>query len=353
MPLHRRQFLFGTLALPAFAATKNPKNKIVERPNIVCIEAQDLGAYMLGCYGNSEVRTPHIDRLAQIGVRFSNNFAAAPVSSAGREPLETSPTLLKGGYHQVSAEDFLKGPPPPQPFLLTISWPSPLAQAAPQSKLDLYTSVNFETIGREAATAGQMATLRKYAAGLTTLDEQLPALQAKLEQGGLSDKTALIFTSSNGYLLGQHGLWGDGLASDPVNMFEEVVRVPLIFACPALFPPQTNPTEIVSVWNLWPTLCDLGGEGPGGASYLPFVYGHRLPKKQSWPGVAFARFRNAQMARDDRYKVVLYDQPKGPNQFFDISVDPHEQVNQYDNPQYSSARDHLTAELAAWRRPPQ
>ena len=55
MQLNRRHFLMGALAAPALAATK--KQPQVERPNIVLIVGEELGAYMIGCYGNSEVRT--------------------------------------------------------------------------------------------------------------------------------------------------------------------------------------------------------------------------------------------------------------------------------------------------------
>jgi hypothetical protein len=78
MPLNRRHFLFGALAAPVLAATK--KQAVAERPNIVLIVAEDLGAYMVGCYGNTEVHTPNIDRLAQTGVRFHNSFSCSPVA---------------------------------------------------------------------------------------------------------------------------------------------------------------------------------------------------------------------------------------------------------------------------------
>src|ERR1017187_7065080 len=77
MPLNRRHFLFGALAAPVLAATK--KHAVAERPNIVLIVAEDLGAYMLGCYANSEVHTPNIDRLAQTGGRFHNSFSCSPL----------------------------------------------------------------------------------------------------------------------------------------------------------------------------------------------------------------------------------------------------------------------------------
>ncbi|MGE5486349.1 MAG: hypothetical protein ACM3ZB_00845 [bacterium] len=40
---------------------------------------------------------------------------------------------------------------------------------------------------------------------------------------------------------------------------------------------------------------------------------------------------------------------QGPNELFDLRADPNERTNQYNNPEFVSVRDRLTAELAAWR----
>jgi hypothetical protein len=67
MPLNRRHFLFGALAAPVLAATK--KHAAVERPNIVLIVAEELGAYMARvlweCGGaHAEYRPAGADRRA-------------------------------------------------------------------------------------------------------------------------------------------------------------------------------------------------------------------------------------------------------------------------------------------------
>ena len=54
----------------------------MQRPNILVILADDLAAWMLGCYGNQEIKTPNIDNLARAGVRFANSFC--PRQSARR-----------------------------------------------------------------------------------------------------------------------------------------------------------------------------------------------------------------------------------------------------------------------------
>ena len=56
------------------------------------------------------------------------------------------------------------------------------------------------------------------------------------------------------------------------------------------------------------------------------------------------------MARDSRFKLVLRNEGKGPNEFYDLTADPREKVNHYDNPQFVTVRDRLAKQLAEWRR---
>ncbi|MBT3708513.1 MAG: sulfatase-like hydrolase/transferase, partial [Gammaproteobacteria bacterium] len=55
-----------------------------QKPNILFIMADDLGWMDLACQGNKLVETPHLDRLAKQGMRFTSAYAAAPVCSPTR-----------------------------------------------------------------------------------------------------------------------------------------------------------------------------------------------------------------------------------------------------------------------------
>src|SRR5262245_26277109 len=91
MTVSRRNFVIGSLALPAFAA-KKPTG---ETPNIVLMLVDNLPAWILGCYGNKEVQTPQIDRLAQTGTRFVNHFAGSPLPGPARAILLTGRTAVQ------------------------------------------------------------------------------------------------------------------------------------------------------------------------------------------------------------------------------------------------------------------
>jgi arylsulfatase A len=60
------------------------------KPNIVLVVADDLGIFDLGCYGRVDHRTPHLDRMAAEGVRFTSGYCALPICSASRAALLTS-----------------------------------------------------------------------------------------------------------------------------------------------------------------------------------------------------------------------------------------------------------------------
>jgi arylsulfatase A-like enzyme len=449
-----RRFFFGSLA-PALLAQN--RDHAPTRPNILLILADDLAAWMLGCYGNKEIRTPNIDLLAAMGTRFRNHFACTPVCSPSRATLLTGRTPRQHGVHDFLTPKPVENPPqgqvaPPasfaqeimisdllaqngyncgylgkwhmgnddqpqhgftywytktggrgyvdpqmsfngkpqqekgylteiltakagefigqqsggQPFFLTVGYLNPHTpyEGHPQKYYDMYAKTSFDTVGWEPAAPNALrekeylsdivGNLRKAAAAATALDDQLPALIGKLKQHGVYDNTLIIFTSDNGYLLGRHGLWSKGLASDPINMYEEVVQIPMLWAWPGKVPVQHTPPETVSSYDFMPTLCDLAGvpvpkRNLCGRSYLPLVTGKRLPRNETWRNYVFGHYRNTEMARDARYKLVLRNAGKGPNELYDLRSDAREKVNQYDNPAFVNTRERLTRELAGWR----
>ena len=70
-----------------------------DRPNILLILTDDQGAWAMGCAGNSEIRTPNLDRLAREGIRFENFFCASPVCSPARASILTGRIPSQHGVH--------------------------------------------------------------------------------------------------------------------------------------------------------------------------------------------------------------------------------------------------------------
>jgi len=70
-----------------------------ERPNVLIILTDNQGPWTLGCYGNPDIRTPNIDRLAQSGVLFLNAYACNPVCSPNRATLLSGLMPSQHGVH--------------------------------------------------------------------------------------------------------------------------------------------------------------------------------------------------------------------------------------------------------------
>jgi choline-sulfatase len=81
MAITRRELLAGAAAQAA------PKTR--RRPNLLFILADDHAGYVLGCDGNPLARTPHLDRLASQGTRFSAHYCNSPVCTASRQSFFT------------------------------------------------------------------------------------------------------------------------------------------------------------------------------------------------------------------------------------------------------------------------
>jgi len=76
--------LFRLLILIFLSAIFSSCNRPEPKPNIIFIMADDLGYGELGCYGQEKIRTPHLDRLAEEGMRFTQFYAGSPVCAPSR-----------------------------------------------------------------------------------------------------------------------------------------------------------------------------------------------------------------------------------------------------------------------------
>ena len=75
------------------------------KPNIVFIISDDQGVWANGCYGNSEIITPNIDKLSSEGMRFNNFFCASPVCSPARASFLTGCIPSQHGIHDWLRDD--------------------------------------------------------------------------------------------------------------------------------------------------------------------------------------------------------------------------------------------------------
>ncbi len=101
-----RNIFFIAIAFGLFLVSCNTKEtgneKQTRKPNIVYILADDLGYGELGCFGQEKIETPHIDKLAEAGMKFTQHYAGAPVCAPSRCVLLTG---LHTGHAFVRSND--------------------------------------------------------------------------------------------------------------------------------------------------------------------------------------------------------------------------------------------------------
>ncbi|MCX6848764.1 MAG: sulfatase-like hydrolase/transferase [Verrucomicrobia bacterium] len=93
----------GLVCLASASAAPRP-------PNLVFILTDNQGAWTLGCYGNPDIRTPNIDRLAAEGIRFTHALSSNPVCSPTRATFLTGLIPSQHGLHSFLDPKFMMGP---------------------------------------------------------------------------------------------------------------------------------------------------------------------------------------------------------------------------------------------------
>lgn len=101
MNLFRLFVLLATVGIAIAAPAK---------PNLVFILTDNQGAWTLGCYGNPDIRTPHIDKLAAEGIRFTRALSSNPVCSPTRATFLTGLIPSQHGVHSFLDPKFMMGP---------------------------------------------------------------------------------------------------------------------------------------------------------------------------------------------------------------------------------------------------
>ena len=183
---------------------------------------------------------------------------------------------------------------------------------------------------------------------MLAVEEMLASLVEELEAAGELDNTYIIFTSDNGYLLGEHR---NNEQKD--RPYEESARVPLYVRGPGITP-KTQVDELVLNNDLVPTFAELAGvelgeEETDGRSLLPFLRGEgpRLWRStvllEGFVGKG-ARVYGA--VRTKTHKYVEYG--NGETELYDLREDPYELENVYETADLSLIED-LKVRLEALR----
>ncbi len=453
---------------------------MTDRPNLLFIMSDDHAAHAISAYGSRINETPHLDRIANNGMRFDAAFCTNSICTPSRAailtgtynhvngattletPLDSSQwtfpqSLQEAGYttgivgkwhlgHGPGADpvgfdfwrilpgqghydnpvmleengriversgyvtdlitddcvDFIDrhkdGPfalfchhkashrtwnPAPRHFTLydDVDIPEPatfwddldgraeVVKAVKMHMMDLDPITDLKAIVPEGLSRDEeiewryQRYIKDYLRVVAAMDEGIGRMLDKLDEEGLTENTIVVYTSDQGFFLGDHGWFDKRL------MYEESLGMPLLIQYPQRIQAGTASDDIVVNVDFGPTLLDLMGvEIPDhvqGRSFAPILDGET---PEDWPESMYYRYW---MHRDGAHNtpahygvrtrthklICYYNDPLGQEgaqgpidpiewEMFDLVNDPLELNNVVADPAYAEIRTELAAELA-------
>lgn len=188
--------------------------------------------------------------------------------------------------------------------------------------------------------------LQGYYAAVTAVDEGVGKVFDALRRNDLLEDTVVIFSGDNGMNLGQHGVWGKGNGTWPMNMYDSSVKVPFIMWGPKWMRKGAVITNLCSHYDILPTLRDFLQLPPldnlPGESFLPELTAPQPCKDRTL--CILDEYGPVRMVRSRTHKLV-WEPLRGNHQLYDLVRDPDEEVNLYGHPDYAAVQNTLLEEL--------
>lgn len=207
-------------------------------------------------------------------------------------------------------------------------------------------------VGNDLAKWKYLRFLRDYLKCIKSIDDGVGELLTYLDKNGLAENTIVVYTSDQGFFLGEHGWF------DKRFMYEESFRTPLVIRYPKEIKPGTTIDKLVQNLDFAPTFLDYAGvvspEDMQGESFRKLVSG----KTRKWRDAAYYTFYEypavAMVKRHhgiatERYKLIHYYYDVDEWEMYDLKNDPHEMKSVYNNPAYASVQKKLHAKLTKLR----
>ncbi|KGE12270.1 sulfatase [Sphingobacterium deserti] len=195
--------------------------------------------------------------------------------------------------------------------------------------------------------------MQDYMGTVAAVDDGVGKLLDYLKANGLEENTIVIYTSDQGFYLGEHGWF------DKRFMYEESLRTPLLIRYPKEIPPGKIADDLVQNLDFAPTLLDYAGiEIPKdiqGESFRALVAG----KDTTWRDAVYYTYyeypsihmvKRHYGIRTDRYKLIHFYYDVDEWELYDLEKDPNELKNVYNDPTYASIKQQMTVKLKDVRK---
>ena len=256
-----------------------------------------------------------------------------------------------------------------KPFYLSVHYTAPHSpwgeEQHPKKWIDYYKDCEFSNIpdipdhpdmttGPVYGTEKRRENLVGYFAAISAMDEQLGRILDRLEELRLTENTLVIFTADNGMSMGQHGIWGKGNGTFPMNMYDTAIKVPFLASYLARIPKGSICSAMVSAYDLFPTLLELTGcsyKGERilpGKSFLGCLFGEEEDRREN-ALVVFDEYGPVRMIRTKEWKYI-HRYPYGKNELYHLTEDPGEETNLYGKADYEKIAAEMRVEMENWFR---
>jgi len=221
-------------------------------------------------------------------------------------------------------------------------------------------TVTTEIDGRTVTLTGEalgrwkyQRYMQDYLATVQSVDDSVGRVLAYLDKSGLSRNTIIIYTSDQGFFLGDHGLF------DKRFMYEESIRMPFLVRWPARIKPGTKSPAMALNIDFAPTFLEAAGlpipADMQGRSLLPILRG---AAPANWRTAMYYRYYHDPGDHNTRahYGVrtathkLIYFWTKDQWELFDLVRDPYELHNLHGQPGQAALTESLKAELARLKR---
>jgi len=275
----------------------------------------------------------------------------------------------------IKAREFLESCTPEQPFCLTVCYKSPHHPYQPDERdKELFNEVHIPK--RETDTPEDYQAMashvmenslnrwcyfderkdeetknrfeKNFLRCVISLDRSVGKIIQTLQELNLVKNTVIIYVSDNGYLWGEHGLGGKWL------LYEESIRVPLIFHGPCISESMQGMKldNLALNIDIAPTILDIAGitipSEMDGMSLLPLLSGQHAPSRADFfmehVGIVDAEnpIPDSRGVRSDEWKYIRYVNVEPEvEEMYHISTDPFESHNLINDTDYFEIKKHL------------
>jgi arylsulfatase A-like enzyme len=212
-----------------------------------------------------------------------------------------------------------------------------------------YCGMNLQ--GKEKIRYYYQRYIKDYLRCIASIDDNLGRLLNYLDENDLEENTVVIYTSDQGFFLGEHGWF------DKRFMYEESLRMPLLIRYPTKNRQARVNKDIIQNCDFAPTFLELAGinipedmqgksfagilQGEGSTSFRSAAYYHYY----EYPGWHMVKKHYG--IRTEKYKMIHFYDDIDAWELYDLEQDPHELVNHYHDTEYNAIKKQLHAQLNA------